>query len=587
VEVGDQRVDASEFGGRVEVERGFVEDGGRRGRIVLAEEVLDGTHAGGADSEPAAALREECGLRGCGDLVELAVDLVILDLVGLDGLEGAEADMEGYVEELRSGGGEAGVDLRGEVEAGGGCGDGDGFRAVGVDGAVAFAGERGEGGAGGGIAGDVGGQWDFADDVGHLDDRGVAGGDEGDAVAAFLVLLEDGGGEVAVVAEGRARRQLAAGAEETPPIVGTPGRLVKETLDAAPGGTLGEEAGGDDVGVVAEEGEAAADEIGKVGEDVVRDSVAGAVDDEQTRLIAASGGRLGDQLGGQFVIEERGFHRRCGWDCGRRRASRSGRAAGNQVVWWRCVEAVVGIRKTSFPPERRTRSVWKGRMRVEVSAAPGGRRHFRCRGFAGGDEVEHLGLGATTVAQGERDIEPVEKAAGIAADGLQRFAGAGGDGDALGLWGEIADEAVELRGSYRDGCAAGIGERDDQRLTRHGAEPAAARALGATLATFASRRRTAGAGTATHAAATRRWAHVATATGRRTGAVRIILSAAFAFGTLHAVAETGDPGLGYENTREELGFGGHGGLGLFARAIARWAVAGAAVEEGEGGGANQ
>jgi hypothetical protein len=79
------------------------------------------------------------------------VDLVILDLVGLDGLEGAEADMEGYVEELRSGGGEAGVDPS-EVEAGGGCGDGDGFRAVGVDGAVAFAVERGEGGAGGGIA---------------------------------------------------------------------------------------------------------------------------------------------------------------------------------------------------------------------------------------------------------------------------------------------------------------------------------------------------------------------------------------------------------------------------------------------------
>jgi hypothetical protein len=32
------------------------------------------------------------------------------------------------------------------------------------------------------------------------------------------------------------------------------------------------------------------------------------------------------------------------------------------------------------------------------------------------------------------------------------------------------------------------------------------------------------------------------------------------------VAETGDPGLGYENTREELGFAAMGGLGLFARA---------------------
>ena len=309
VEVGDQRVDAAELRGRMDEQRGFVEDGRGTGCIVLAEKIFDGAHAGGADREPAAALREECGLRGGGDLVELAVDLVVLDLVGLDGLEGAKADMEGDVEELCSGSGEAGVDFRGEVQAGGGGGDGDGFRAVGVDGAVAVAVERREGGTSGWIAGDVGRQRDFADGMSDFDDGRVAGRDEGDAVSVLFLLFEDGGGEVTLAGERGTGRELAARAEQAPPVVGTAGGLVEETLDAAAGGALGEEARGDDVGVVAEESVAAADQIGEFGEDVMGDGVAGAVDDEQAGLVAAGGGRLRDELGRERVVEEIGFQR--------------------------------------------------------------------------------------------------------------------------------------------------------------------------------------------------------------------------------------------------------------------------------------
>ena len=221
-----------------------------------------------------------------------------------------------------------------------------------------------------------------------------------------------------------------------------------------------------------------------------------------------------------------------------------------------------------------------------MSAARGGRWQVRSRGFAGGDEVQHFGLGGASVLQGEREIEPVEKAAGIAADGLQRLAGARGDGEALGLRGEIADEAVELRGCYRDGGVAGIRERDDQRLPWYGAEPATVRAGGAVFATFGSGRGTTGAGATAHAATTGRQSHVATVSARRAGAIRIIASAVLASGPLHAVAGTGDLRFGHEGAREELGFGGQGGLGLLARATVWWTVAGAAVEKGEGG-ANQ
>jgi len=147
---------------------------------------------------------------------------------------------------------------------------------------------------------------------------------------------------------------------------------MQKTLHAAPRGTLGEEARRDDVGVVAEEGKTTADEVGQIGEDVVRNRAPGAVDDEQPRLVAARGGCLRDQLGRQGVVEERGFQREA-------RMAPRGRGG-------------VKVGEESTGERRRVGAAPRSTSALAV------RRGVFAR-FTGGDQVQRMGLGGAFVAQ--------------------------------------------------------------------------------------------------------------------------------------------------------------------------------------------
>ena len=66
--------------------------------------------------------------------------------------------------------------------------------------------------------------------------------------------------------------------------------------------------GGNDGGVVAEEGVAGAEVFRQIAKMPVGDGAGLAVHDEQARFIATVGGPLGNEPLGQRVVEEVGFH---------------------------------------------------------------------------------------------------------------------------------------------------------------------------------------------------------------------------------------------------------------------------------------
>ena len=142
--------------------------------------------------------------------------------------------------------------LRGEMQPGGGGGGGDLFGAVGVNGLVTF--EVGGALFGGVLALDVGRERHFAEAVGDLDDVGSVGGgaEEADPGRAFGVFFQDGSFVGAGHAEGGSGGKLFSRAQEAPPSLAVQGGAQEQAFDGAAGGTVGEQAGGQDGGVVAE-----------------------------------------------------------------------------------------------------------------------------------------------------------------------------------------------------------------------------------------------------------------------------------------------------------------------------------------------
>jgi hypothetical protein len=127
VEVGQHAVDPPPSVAGGDEDAGV--EGGGQGLTGVGEGGvgLDDAGGGGADGEHATPR-----FAGAADGVDglrrhravLGVDGVLLDELGLDGFEGAGADVEGDLGALNADGGELGEERGGEVEAGGGRGDG-------------------------------------------------------------------------------------------------------------------------------------------------------------------------------------------------------------------------------------------------------------------------------------------------------------------------------------------------------------------------------------------------------------------------------------------------------------------------------
>jgi hypothetical protein len=161
MEVGEDAVDALESEAGVDEEIGFA-------GVAAADEGFNGADGCGADGEEALGVMDLiCG--GFRDEEAFLVEFVFFDGLRLQGLKGAETDVEGDLGDLGAGGADGVEDAGREMEAGGGGGDGAGL--LGVDGLIAF-------GVGVGIgAADVGGERDVAV---RLDGGPGVGGEEAD-----------------------------------------------------------------------------------------------------------------------------------------------------------------------------------------------------------------------------------------------------------------------------------------------------------------------------------------------------------------------------------------------------------------------
>ena len=315
MEVGEEVLAAADgvAGADEELGLGDIVAGGRVGEVMeLAQAGLGGAEGGGADAE-SRALVAEGGEGGRGDAVGLAVHAVVGERAGVDGLEGAGADLEDEVAEAVAFGLQAGDQLRGEVEAGGRRGGGAALGGVGVDGLVA----RGVvvGPDAGGLAGleDVGRQGNLAALLGELVDG--AAGRELEADEELAAVAVDGARPPAPLhAEPDGLAGALGGAKEAPPLEGIGRGAEEEALDLAAGGAETAQAGVEDADAIAQQGGGGGKDGGKVGEGEVLDGAAGATDDEETGGVAARGRDGRDAVGRQEVIEVGGLHpfsRRC------------------------------------------------------------------------------------------------------------------------------------------------------------------------------------------------------------------------------------------------------------------------------------
>ena len=224
------------------------------------------------------------------DFEAFEVEFVVFDSLGMEGLEGSEADVEGDF-------GAIGLapleDFFGEVEASGGGGDAAAF--TGVDGLVAL-------GVGFVIgAANVGRERDVA--VG-LDGVPLVFGVEADAAfAVFETLLDDGVeafGEFDLGTWGK----FAAGADQCAPSVAE--LFGEEDFDAAGvAGAMADESGFEDAGVVEDEQIGWLEECGEVFKRAVFPGFGLAVEDQHAGTVALFRGLLGDQLFGEVIIELR------------------------------------------------------------------------------------------------------------------------------------------------------------------------------------------------------------------------------------------------------------------------------------------
>jgi hypothetical protein len=77
----------------------------------------------------------------------------------------------------------------------------------------------------------------------------------------------------------------------------------KQEFDPSACGSVADEARGNDLGVVEDEEVAEIEIVGDVAELPVRQRAGGAIEDEESRLIAPRRGVLGDQLGREIIVE--------------------------------------------------------------------------------------------------------------------------------------------------------------------------------------------------------------------------------------------------------------------------------------------
>jgi hypothetical protein len=196
VEVGEQGIGAVEIVAGEDEEAGFAVEG--VDGAVFVGGGFEEAERGGADGDEAVARGAggvDAGGGLGGDVAAFGVDLVLVDVVVAERQEGAGADVQGDGFALDVVGGEAREEVGGEVEAGGG--GGDGALVLGEDGLVV----GGVGGGGALGAGDVGGQGEGAGLVQGVGE-GLGFEVEAERDAAAVVEGFDGGGEGGAVVEG-------------------------------------------------------------------------------------------------------------------------------------------------------------------------------------------------------------------------------------------------------------------------------------------------------------------------------------------------------------------------------------------------
>ena len=226
--------------------------------------------------------------------------VILFDNVVLERLEGAKADVQ--CERSDGGaGGAAGVEnLRGEVEAGGGCGDG--ARLLSEDCLVAFAIRGLVGTVDIGREGDVAGGFDLGVEI----SLAVEPDEPFTADPGFEDLCFESRGD----GDARAFVEVAAGADERGPegpavILGP---QEEDFNGACVARLLAEEAGREDSGVVYGEAIPGGEEAGEVAEGSIFEGARGAVNDEHAGGGAVREGFLSDELVGQVIIKFRQQH---------------------------------------------------------------------------------------------------------------------------------------------------------------------------------------------------------------------------------------------------------------------------------------
>lgn len=225
------------------------------------------------------------------------VHLVVGEEVDLDREEGSGADVEGEVGGLDALLAEGLDQFGGEVQSGGGGGDGSGM--AGIDGLIPFLIQ-----AGGGTGGPFDIRWkrEFAVTFGEGDRLGS----ESEETMTLGILVEECGVEgigIGAETELGTGAYPFAGSEQDPPFE-RGGFFEEQDFDLALGiGLMSAKAGGDDFGIVEDQEITGSEPMLEIGEPGVVVKPGGAVEDEEAGGIPLEDRRLGDEFLGEEIIE--------------------------------------------------------------------------------------------------------------------------------------------------------------------------------------------------------------------------------------------------------------------------------------------
>ncbi len=312
VEIGQERIHDAEGLAGIEEDAGFSAAGKDQGASQgggFCGGILEGANHGGADGEDGAAGTAGGDDRGGGGgraHVGFARAGVVFEARNADGLESAEADIEGERVDFDAGEAQAGEDFGGEMEAGGGSGD-----------------SRAAGGVNGLVTLTVG-ELVFAADIGRERNvsqafdggAGVArGGIEAEAAQAVHSAGQNSGDEFAIgEADALAGADFAAGTNQSFPdgwlefaeekdFDGRRKQLRGGAGRRGGGQAASEEAGGKDACIIEDHELIAAKERGKIAEAAIVEFAGGQIEEQEARGIARIQGTLGDGMGREVVIE--------------------------------------------------------------------------------------------------------------------------------------------------------------------------------------------------------------------------------------------------------------------------------------------